>query len=193
MTISVPLTSATFGFLISLPAWLTMGILLSRPRRARQRMAYFLHLLEALFRPSRSTEAAAPVPGGGTFSLTPPVPVTPPGTFTIGINFLQNFAAINGESDVAFGAPITGGSADSGYFRVLQNGPAAGTLQPVVLQGQAAPGGGTFNTITVPSNIISVLTNLGPNFALGPDGAPCVRKPSHHRFGLNKWNVCRPS
>jgi hypothetical protein len=113
---------------------------------------------------------AAPVPGGGTFSLTPPAPVTPPGTFTIGINFLKNFAAINGQSDVAFGASITGGSADSGYFRVLQNGPAAGTLQPVVLQGQAAPGGGTFNTITVPSDILSVLSNLGPNFALGPDG-----------------------
>jgi len=114
---------------------------------------------------------AAPIPGGGTFSLVPPQPVTPPGTFTVGINLLKNFAAINGESDVAFGASITGGSADSGYFRVLQSGPAAGALQPVVLQGQAVPGGGTFNTITVPTDIISVLSGLGPNFALGPDGA----------------------
>ena len=108
----------------------------------------------------------APASVGGTFSLIPApvVPNPPPGTFTIGINTFKNFAAINGESDVAFGASITGGSADSGYFRLLQSGPAAGALQPVVLQGEAAPGGGTFNTIPV-------LSNLGANFALGPDGA----------------------
>jgi len=108
----------------------------------------------------------APASVGGTFSLIPAPVVTnpPPGTFTIGINSFKNFAAINGESDVSFGATITGGKADSGYFRLLQSGPAAGALQPVVLQGEAAPGGGTFNTIPV-------LSNLGANFALGPDGA----------------------
>jgi hypothetical protein len=108
----------------------------------------------------------APASVGGAFSLIPGPTVLnpPPGTFTIGINSFKNIAAINGESDVAFGASITGGNADSGYFRLLQSRPAAGALQPVVLQGQAAPGGGTFNTIPV-------LSNLGANFALGPDGA----------------------
>jgi hypothetical protein len=114
---------------------------------------------------------AAPGTGAGTFTFTPPAPATPPGTFTVGINSLKNFAAMNAESDVAFGSAITGGSADSGYFRVLQSGAAAGTLQPVVLQGQAVPGGGTFSTIPVPSGIPGVLSNLGANFALGPDGA----------------------
>lgn len=114
---------------------------------------------------------AAPGTSGGTFSLVQPPPVTPPGTFTVGANLLKNFAAMNGESDVAFGASVTGGSTDSGYFRVLQSGPAAGALQPIVLQGQAVPGGGTFNTIAVPPNIFSVLSSLGPNFALGPNGA----------------------
>jgi hypothetical protein len=110
---------------------------------------------------------AAPGTSGGTFTLTSPAPVTPPGTFPVGISFFKNFAAINAESDVAFGAAITGGSADSGYFRVLQSGPAAGTPQPVVLQGQTTPAGGTFNTITSPGNLLS---DLGSDFALGPDG-----------------------
>jgi len=108
----------------------------------------------------------APGTSGGTFMFTPPPPVTP--TFTVGINLFKNFGAINAESDVAFGAAITGGSADSGYFRLLQSGPAAGTLQPVVLQGQIAPGGGKFNTITSASNLP---IDPGLNFALGPDGA----------------------
>jgi len=107
---------------------------------------------------------AAAVPGGGTFSLASAVAgIVSSGTTTVTIFSFQNFASINGESDVAFGASITGGNTDSGYFRVLQTGPAAGTLQPVVLQGQAAPGGGTFSTIPV-------FSNLGANFALGPDG-----------------------
>jgi hypothetical protein len=109
-------------------------------------------------------------PGGGTFSLTPngqTVSNLPPGTVALAINSFKNFATINGEADVAFGSSIIGGSADSGYFRLLQSGTAAGTLQPVVLQGQAVPGGGTFNTLILPNN---VPTNLDANFALGPDG-----------------------
>jgi Big-like domain-containing protein len=106
----------------------------------------------------------APVPGGGTFSLAS-LPlgfdVGSTGTGTAINHFFQNFAVINDESDVAFDAAITGGSADSGYFRVLQNGPSAGTLQAVVLQGQAAPGGGTFSSIDI----------LAPEFSLGPDGS----------------------
>jgi Big-like domain-containing protein len=79
---------------------------------------------------------------------------------------------MNQESDVAFRAGITssifvppGGpvSPDSGYFRRLQNGAFAGTLQPVVVQGQQVPGGGTFNTIPLPGN-------QGAEFALGVNG-----------------------
>ena len=43
--------------LISLPAWRTMGTLLSRPQRARRPTASSLRRLEARFRPSPSTEA----------------------------------------------------------------------------------------------------------------------------------------
>jgi hypothetical protein len=102
-----------------------------------------------------------PAPGGGTFSLVGAPHVNPP-SFVISI--LANFAEMNGESDVAFAAAIAGGSADSGYFRALHSGSSIGALQPVALQGQAAPGGGTFGT--VPISLFS-----GANFALGPDGA----------------------
>jgi hypothetical protein len=167
----VPLTSATFGFPHFIAGLADNGNLAFTAATSTATDGLFLAPSGGSIQALALDGGAAPVPGGGTFSLTPPAPLTPPGTFTVGLNTFKNFAAINGHSDVAFGASITGGSADSGYFRVLQNGPAAGTLQPVVLQGQQAPGGGKFNTITFPSNIISVLTNLGPNFALGPDGA----------------------
>lgn len=111
----------------------------------------------------------APNAGGGTFSLLPPLlqlQIGSTGSVT-NDNFL-NFAAINSESDVAFGAGITGGSADSGYFRVLQNGPSVGSVQPVVLQGQLVPGGGTFNSIGIAGGLIST---VGANFSLGPDGS----------------------
>lgn len=104
---------------------------------------------------------AAPMPVGGTFSF---VPTVPPGSFVLGNSF-KNFATVNGESDVAFGANVTGGTADSGYFRQLQSG----TLQPIVWQGQATPAGGTFNTILSPSAILASL-GVGSNFSLGPDG-----------------------
>lgn len=113
----------------------------------------------------------APIAGGGTFSLLPPIlqPLTgSTGTGTVTNDNFQNFAAINGESDVAFGAGITGGSANSGYFRVLQGGPAAGSVRPLVLQGQSAPGGGTFDTIGVLGGFVST---VGANFSLGPDGS----------------------
>jgi hypothetical protein len=110
-----------------------------------------------------------PLPVGGTFSFVPPAVTAPPGSILLTINFYKNFAAINGESDVAFAATVTGGAADSGYFRVMQSGPLAGTVQPVVWQGQSVPGGGTFNTVLSP---ITILPNLGgsSNFSLGPDG-----------------------
>ncbi len=53
------------------------------------------------------------------------------GSAPVTLYTFKNFAEMNGESDVAFGSAITGGSADSGYFRMLQGGSAAGTLQPV--------------------------------------------------------------
>ncbi len=168
---SVPGTSATFGFPHFISGLTDTGNLAFSAATSAAADGLFFAPAGGAIQTLALDGGTAPVPGGGTFSLTPPATVTPPGTFTVGINFLNNFAEINGESDIAFGAKIAGGSADSGYFRFLQSGPAAGTLQPVVLQGQAAPGGGTFNAIPVPSGILSVLTNLGANFALGPDGA----------------------
>lgn len=113
----------------------------------------------------------APIAGGGSFSLLP-FPLPPPGsTLTAPSNDFQNFAAVDGESDVVFAAGITGGSANSGYFRVLQTGPAKGSVQPVVLQGQAAPGGGTFNTIGIGAGVLQgIVTSVAANFSLGPDG-----------------------
>ena len=111
---------------------------------------------------------AAPVPGGGTLSLaTALAGLISSGTTTVTTNSFGNFATINGESDVAFPAKITGGTTNSGYFRVLQSGPTAGTLQAVAWQGEAVPGGGTFNVIPVQNN---TLINQVQNFALGPDG-----------------------
>jgi hypothetical protein len=97
-------------------------------------------------------------PGGGTFSLGT--------TYTTGTTVSTVFtsiAQIDRESDVALRGGITGDTSDSGYFRLMQTGPAAGKLLPVVLQGQSVPGGGTFDTIPFRNSI-------GANFALGPDG-----------------------
>ena len=128
-----------------------------------------------------------PAPGGGTFSLTSGgvITISTTGT-TTAIQFLRNFASINCESDVAFGASITGGSADSGLFPRPAERREAGTLQPVVLQGQAAPGGGTFTTIPA-------LSNLGANFALGPDGALAFVSPFLNASGtMQGMFVARP-
>jgi hypothetical protein len=97
-----------------------------------------------------------PVPGsnGSTFSLGPNI---------TGFNIFKNTAAaINDESDVVFVATLKGTGANSGYFRAMHN-VAAGALQPVVLQGQPAPGGGVFTALPVRGFDIA-------DFALGPDG-----------------------
>jgi hypothetical protein len=112
---------------------------------------------------------AAPIPGGGTFSLALVPPATSPSGTIIGpgtVNtFSANLALANGESDVVFHAGIIGsmGTPNSGYFRLLQGKTTPGVLKPVVLQGDPVPGGGTFDTIPAPP--------LNPIFALGPDGA----------------------
>jgi hypothetical protein len=87
---------------------------------------------------------------------------------------LANLALGNPSGDVAFQAAISDGSADSGYFRVLASGPEAGTLQPILLQGQPVPGGdGEFATVPT----------VGPlqSFAVGPDGAVAAK----HAFVAN--------
>jgi hypothetical protein len=98
-------------------------------------------------------------PGGETFSLAPQVTTIPPLLPTLG-----NLAAINGESDIAFGATLTGGAANSGYFRAMHSGSGMGALQAVAVQGQMAPGGGKFTTIPI-------AYSSSADFALGPDGA----------------------
>jgi hypothetical protein len=111
----------------------------------------------------------APGAGIGTYSLETIIKLATNVTGTQGIDF----ALGNGSGDFAFRAGITGGTTDSGYFRLLLSGPNAGTIQPVVFQGQAVPqagsstgggGLGTFNTIPPPGT-------QDANFAIGPDGS----------------------
>jgi hypothetical protein len=69
-----------------------------------------------------------PSPAGGNFSITASHPDV----------------VINDQHDVFFRSSLTGGASDSGLF--IRRG-AAGAIQPLVVQGQAAPGtGSTFNT-----------------------------------------------
>jgi hypothetical protein len=98
-------------------------------------------------------------PGGGTFSLTQQQLVGVPAA----LPSVGNFAQMNGQSDIAFGSTLTGGSATSGFFRAIHNGSGVGALQAVAVQGQTAPGGGAFGTFPP--------YNSGGDFALGPDGS----------------------
>ncbi len=109
-------------------------------------------------------------PNGGNFSLVMPVYV-PVAT----VDSHSSFALMNNETDLAFRAGIMGGTADSGYFRLLHSGADSGTLQSVVEQGFQVPRFGPsvgnpaspfgiFNSFPVPGN-------QGANFALGPDGS----------------------
>ena len=95
----------------------------------------------------------------------PPPTTVPPG-IQIGNTFSADIALANGESDVVFRAGITSGTAggpNSGFFRLMRAGPTPGVLQPLVLQGQDAPGGGKFGATPFPP--------FGAEFSLGPDGA----------------------
>ncbi len=185
---AVPGSSATFGFPHFLAGLADNGNLAFTAATSGAADGLFLAPAGAAIQTLALDGGAAPVSVGGTFSLTSTgliVPNPPTGTIPVGFNSFKNFAAINGESDVAFGASVTGGSADSGLFRVLQSDPT-GTLQPVVLQGQAAPGGGTFSTI-------NLLSNLGANFALGPDGTLAFVNPLLSTSGARQGMfVARP-
>ncbi len=94
-------------------------------------------------------------PAGGSLLLDVPLQV---GNSTI--IFLNSIAQRSNEGDLSIQAYITGGNSNTGLFIVPGTGPNSGALQSVILQGQAVPGGGTFNTIN--PQIATV--------ALGPDG-----------------------
>ncbi len=99
-------------------------------------------------------------PGGGAFSLG--TTITNGSSIT---KFFGNIAQIDRNADVALRSGIIGGNnTDSGYFRLMQTGTGTPQLLLVVHQGQAVPGGGTFDTIPIP-------TTMGADFSLGPDGA----------------------
>lgn len=185
---SVPGTNDTFGFPHFIAGLANNGNLAFTAATGTATDGLFLAPAGGAIQTLALDGGAAPSSVGGTFSLGSSgliLPNPPPGIIPLGINFLKNFAAINGESDVAFGASITGGSADSGLFRVLHSDPT-GTLQPVVLQGQAAPGGGTFSTI-------NLFSNLGGNFSLGPDGTLAFVNPVSTASGFKEGMfVARP-
>ena len=114
-----------------------------------------------------SSGMAAPVAGGGTLSLTlNTCPSLLGGGFTacFSTSSLGNPAVqSNRENDFVFPALVTGNATTpSGYFISRGAGPQAGVLQPLYLQGQAAPGGGTFDAAL----------SLSPegNLTLAPDG-----------------------
>jgi hypothetical protein len=101
---------------------------------------------------------AAPGTGGGTFDTSHFIAGTTT-SFSLSAD-----ASINNEGDVVFRSAISGGTTNSGYFRILSSGPSAGVLQPIVLQGQGAPGGlGTFGAI-------AGAFTPGLTFALGNHG-----------------------
>jgi hypothetical protein len=173
---TIPGSSATFGFPHFISGLTDSGNLAFTAATSAAADGLFLAPAGGAIQTLALDGGAAPVPGGGTFSLTPGALVasTNPTSVTLsaGINLLKNFAVINGESDVAFSANIVSGSTNSGYFRVLHSGPAAGVPQAVVLQGQAAPGGGTFTAIPFASTPAILIAGMqDPDFALGPDGA----------------------
>jgi hypothetical protein len=173
---TIPGSSATFGFPHFIAGLTDSGNLAFTAATSAAADGLFLAPTGGAIQTLALDGGAAPVPGGGTFSLTPGALVasTNPTSVTLsaGINLLKNYAVINGESDVAFSANIESGSTNSGYFRVLQSGPAAGVPQAVVLQGQAAPGGGTFTAIPFASTPAILIAGMqDPDFALGPDGA----------------------
>ncbi len=110
-------------------------------------------------------------PGGGAFlGSTSAAPVTlaldgaaAPAGGNFSITTARADIAINNQHDIVLRTNLTGGTADSGYF--VRRG-AGGTLQAIVLQGQAAPG-----TTGVFESIIPGLNGLvNENFQLGPDG-----------------------
>ncbi|MCU1343607.1 MAG: hypothetical protein JWN92_3030, partial [Candidatus Acidoferrum typicum] len=128
--------------------------------------------------PGNSTFGIFTGTGGGTAQLIAQNGTATPagvgGAFALGTTYrnganvtttFDNIARFDSNSDIALRAGIfQGNNSDSGYFRQMQTGPTAGKLLPVVLQGQAVPGGGTFDTIPIPDT-------TGANFTLGPDGA----------------------
>ena len=152
--------------LISLPDWRDNGNLAFTAATSGAADGLFLAPAGGSIQTLALDGGAAPVPGGGTFSLTSGgviVPNPPTGTIPVGINSFKNFAAINGESDVAFGASITGGNADSGLFRVLQSDPTEALCSQSCCKDRQRPA-------AEHSARSPVLSNLGANFALGPDG-----------------------
>jgi hypothetical protein len=187
----IPQSSATFGFPHFISGLTDSGNLAFTAATSAAAEGLFFAPAVGAIQTIALDGGAAPVLGG-TFSLVPATPPAPPGSFTIGSNPFQSFAAINEESDIAFAAPITGGSGDSGYFRLLQSGPAAGTLQAIAWQGEAAPGGGNFNTIAAQSNL-PIPLGVNANFALGPDGSLAFVNPFSTSSGLKDGMfVARP-
>ncbi|MBZ5699305.1 MAG: Ig-like domain repeat protein [Acidobacteriia bacterium] len=100
--------------------------------------------------------ATNPGAGGGTLATSTPA-------FGTNSYFSTTNAAIEPLGDVVFRSRVTGGTADSGYFRVLQTGGSPGPLQAAVLQGQTVPGAGTLGTL-----FPSFLTNSF--FSISGDG-----------------------
>ena len=105
--------------------------------------------------------AANPGTGGGTLATSTPAFST--------ATFAAANAAIDDNGDVLFQSRVTGGTANSGYFGVANNGGTPGPLQAVVLQGQMVTGAGALGTM-FPSFLNSSFFSLGNNGGNGNVG-----------------------
>jgi hypothetical protein len=99
-------------------------------------------------------EIGDPTPAGGQFAPT-----------SVSSVMLVSWSAQrNHEMDIVFRSAIEGGLGDSGLFRRMSSGVAAGTIQTAVIEGQTLPDGiGFLGSIPVPLGFSSSL-------ALGPGG-----------------------
>jgi hypothetical protein len=185
---SVPGGSGTFGFPHFISGLADNGNLAFTAATSSAIDGLFLAPAGGAIQTLALQGGVAPVSVGGVYALPDSVGgiIQVAGSNPVSTYIFKNFAEMNSESDVAFGSAITGGSADSGYFRMLQGGSAPGTVQPVVVQGEALPGGGTLNTIPTVSSV-------GGTFALGPDGSLAFVNPFTTSSGLKQGMfVTRP-
>lgn len=101
--------------------------------------------------------ASTAAPGGGGFVFELAVA---PNAFTS----VLGLAWSNPQNDLAFWSLLTPNAfSTSGYFINRGVGPQPGVLQPLLMQGQAAPGGGTFDFVSPPGT-------PGTGSALSADG-----------------------
>jgi len=103
--------------------------------------------------------AAAPGTGAGTLSTTTTIPGFG------GSAYYATNVAVDNSGNVVFQSGVTGGTADSGYFRAINNAGTLGPLQAAVLQGQQSPVPGAVGTMGTifPSFVFNSFFSMSDN------------------------------